>query len=276
MMDIDLRPDIDYPLWHALQRIKGGYGAIADVSSKRKALRKFGRNEAIGATPATVMTLPTGETEETLPSTNVNLVISSTSASDTQNLTLIEGHEFDGDDMLFRKSTTLLALTGQTSVDTGFDWGRVTRVRLSSAAVGTIYVHEGGATTNGVPDDLTTVHAIIPAGETQTQKASTTISSTDFYIITAATLAVLEKQAGRFAQSRIEVQPVNDGQDWYPLKQYVSAEATSGTTSILGAGEPALIVPPNHDVRLTAISGTEGVDVVAGMAGYLARVDRYV
>lgn len=270
MTDLSQRPDIDYPLWHALKQIEADYGKTCDASLRAKTLRKFGRNRNVGTSAATIMDLPTGQTQETLPSTNVSVVASSTSASDTQDITLLEGHESQNSDttLAFQASTTRVALTGQTSVDTGFDWARVTNVRLASPAVGTVYIHEGGATTNGVPDDLTTVHAIIQPGELQTQKASTSISSNDFWVITRASIGVLEKTGG-FIEARVEIQPFNNGQDWFPLTESFHTTYTSSTASMIGAGDAPLIVPSNYDVRIRAVANATGIDVVAGISGFL-------
>lgn len=46
---------------HALEVIEDTYGDAVSVDLKKKDLLKFGRNEAVGTTEATIMTLPAGE-----------------------------------------------------------------------------------------------------------------------------------------------------------------------------------------------------------------------
>lgn len=272
--DVETIPPFPYELWHALEQIRKDYGKICDVSGKAKRLRKWGQSETLGAARAVVETLPGSETEETLLSANAALVMSSSSTSDTtQTLDLFEGHTISGTDLVFAVSSdTALTLNGQTDVAlTGLDRARITRARLSAPAVGDIYFHEGGATTNGVPNDDTTVHAIIPAGEIQTQKASTSISATDFWIMTEATFGVTEKSAS-WAQCRVETKPWNES-GWYPVTQWIEASDSSGTVSLF-SGRVPIIIPYNHDVRMTAIADGASTSVIGGMAGLFARVDR--
>lgn len=59
-------PEISY----ALQRILNSYGDECSVTEKSKALLKFGRNESVGTSSSTLMTLAGSETNETYVSTN--------------------------------------------------------------------------------------------------------------------------------------------------------------------------------------------------------------
>jgi len=272
--DVETVPPLPYELWHALKQIRNDYGKICDITGKAKSLRKWGESLTLGTAKATVETLPGSETEETLLSANTALVMSSSSTSDTtQTLDLYEGHTISGTDLVFAASSdTALTLNGRTDVAlTGLDRARVSRARLSAPAVGNIYFHEGGATTNGVPNDATTVHAIIPAGEIQTQRTSTSISATDFWIMTEATFGVTEKSAS-WAQCRVETKPWNES-GWYPVTQWIEASDSSGTVSLFNGLVP-IIIPYNHDVRMSAIADGASTSVIGGMAGLFARVDR--
>jgi hypothetical protein len=165
---------IDWILAYAQEQIFDTYGDAVSIIKKKKPLRKFGTNAVVGTSRATVMTLPTGLTDETLLTEDTALSVVSSSTSDTtQTVTLVEGHTSSGTDLTFAVATPGTALNGRNIVSLGLSRTRLTRARLSLPAVGDIYFYEGGAVTAGVPDDLTTVHMMIPAGEIQTQKAST-------------------------------------------------------------------------------------------------------
>ena len=263
------QPIIDYRVKHAEEVIRDTYGQSASVDSKKKDLRKWGENTEVGTALTSIMTLPTGITAETYISTNGITTIVSTSASDTQNITFYEGNTISGSDLTFVNDSTVTALTGQTGVTLNTPVARITRARLSSPAVGTIYFYEGGTTTAGVPDDLSTVHMIIPAGEMQSQKAATSISSNDYYIISGATATVLEKTSA-WAQVRIEIKPVSES-NYFPITEWVGVSDSSGSVPLIHNGDPFLIVPSNHDVRLAAKANTSGIHVAGGMIGYLAK-----
>lgn len=251
----------------AVNEIGRQYGDVVSVVQKGKTLRKWGRNESIGTSEATVMTLPSGVLRETLLSSNGITSVSSTSASDTQNLILSEGQTLSGGNFTFSKDTTTVALTGQTDATLNTALARSTRARLSSPAVGTIYFHEGGATTGGVPDDLTTVHMMITPGEIQTQKASTSISQVDYWIITDASVSCLEKSAA-WVSARIEIKPLGDTY-FYPVTEWVNASDSSGKVNMLGSKD-FVIVPKNYDVRVTAFGSGANIDTACAMSGPLA------
>ena len=258
-------------LEQAVREIKSTYGGDVSVTEKRKSLLKFGQNESIGTSVATVMTLPGSETEEPLGTTNAITTVVSSSTSDTQDIEFYEGHTISGTDLTFIKETNSdagITLTGRTAVTLPTAVARATRARLSSPANGDIYFYEGGDITNGVPDDDTEVHMMISSGQTQTQKASTSMSSVDYWIITGFTVSVLEKTAS-FADARIEIKGVSETR-WFPISQNISASATSGTMQI--SFDPYIIVTKNHDVRVSAKANTSGIHVSSGIMGYLASI----
>ena len=257
----------DYHLSLALSRIEDQYGDIVSIDNKKKSLIKFGQNESVGTTSTTIMQLATGVHEILVASNLITSVVSS-SASDTGSF-YYEGHTISGSDASFSGVTNGTNLTGQTikTLDTALF--RITRARmLTSPAVGTIYFYEGGAVSGGVPTDLTKVHTIIKAGDVQTQKASTTTSSSDYWFIDSFTASVLKKTAS-FAQFRIESKPIT-GTLWYPQTQWVSVSNSSGTVQI--NLPEILIIPKNYDVRLVAIADGAGTHLSGGMSGWLGAI----
>jgi hypothetical protein len=258
----------DYRMAQAKRVILDTYGDVVSVEAKKKDLRKWGRNENVGTSNTTIMTLPIGLSNESLVTTNTITTMVSSSASDTQLLDFYEGQTISGTDLTFRFEGTDNALTGQTGKALTTPVARITRARLKSPAVGTIYFYRGGATTGGVPDTLANVHMMISPGEIQSQKASTSISQFDYYIITGATATVLEKTAS-YAQVRIETKNVSDTY-WYPITEWISATDASGSVDLLHGNDPYLIIPKNSDVRVNARANAANIDVSAGITGYLA------
>jgi hypothetical protein len=113
---------------------------------------------------------------------------------------------------------------------------------------------------------------MIPAGEIQTQKASTSVSASDYWVITNFTAGVLEKTAA-YAQVRVEIKPwTTTTNSWYPITEWLTVASGGGTRNLLEPNDPYLIVPKNHDVRLTAIADGASTPITGGMAGFLALV----
>lgn len=114
------------------------------------------------------------------------------------------------------------------------------------------------------------VHLVIPAGEIQSQKAQTSISAQDYWIITGATGSVLSKTAA-WAQFRLEIKPVSETY-FYPITQWIGVSDSSGTVPMIGAADPFAIVPANHDVRLVCQANQASTSVAGGFEGYLASI----
>ena len=257
----------DYWLTHALKVIQDTYGDVASVGRKNKDLLKFGRNTNIGSgAESTLMTLPGSEIHETYVNTNIINSIISTNAGDTEPVK-IEGHTIDGNgDFTFVIQE--VTLTGQTVVPLTTALARVTRVynNGTSEIAGTISVTETDTYVAGVPDTDTKVHCQIRAGEQQTEKAATTISSQDYWIVTKVYADVLEKTAS-FAE--IEFQVRDPGKIF--RHRLIMAASSNGGEAV-HEFKPYFIIPKNSDVRLTAIASGAGTDVSGGIEGVLAKV----
>lgn len=107
----------------------------------------------------------------------------------------------------------------------------------------------------------------IPAGLNQSEKASTSISSTDYWILTGMRGSVLEKTTNIFVDVILEVRLL--GGVFRPREQ-VAVSSVGGTTSLLF--KPYQIVPANADVRLRSRSSAAGTDVTGSIQGFLASV----
>jgi len=255
----------DFWLSHALSVIEGTYGDRVSVLQKDKDLLKFGRNTEVQTAKTTLMAHKSGTYNETYVASNLIDTISSSSGSDTEEIT-IEGHTVDGDGN-FTFVVQTKTLTGQTKAVLDTPLARCTRLYNSNGTdlVGTIYAYQDGAITSGVPDTGAEVHCVIPAGLNQSEKCATTISNNDYWIITSVDGHVLEKTA-TFVDFHLEIREkgkvFRDIFDW-------SAESGNGFTEKF---KPYLIVPANADIRVRGSAGANGKEASASIQGVLATV----
>ena len=249
---------------HAIEVISTTYGDTVSIQAKDKDLLKFGRNQLVNTTKSTVMTLPAGIDNETYVSTNIITQISSSSGSDTVAVT-VEGHTIAGG--VFTFVTQQATLTGQTAVVLGTALARVSRVVNNGATdlVGSLYVAETNALTAGVPDTDAKVHLIVVAGINNSEKAATTISNNDYWILTGFYADCLEKTAA-FGIVHLEIREAG--------KTFINKIDIACSTNFRGEHKfaPYLIVPKNADIRLRATANAAGKDISGGLGGVLAIV----
>lgn len=249
---------------HAKQVILADYSDAVSIEAKNKDLLKFGRSEFVQTTPTTLMTLPSGIYNETFVSTNAITSIVSDSTSDTTTV-IIEGHTISSGDLTF--VSQIATLTGQTAVTLTTPLARVTRCYASGSTdlVGTISICENDTYTAGVPNTPAGVHLQIRAGQNQSEKASTSLSSTDYWIVTRLYGDILEKTAA-IAEIALEIRRPGN----------VFRKVTDFSVSTSGGSMrkycPYIIIPPNSDIRLRAIASAANKIVSGGIGGVLAKV----
>jgi hypothetical protein len=248
-----------------------GGGQYWSIREKNKALSKFGARSGLGSTNSTVAPLG-GEAHETLLSTNGITSIVSSDNSDNQTY-VIEYHTINGagDELTFGVQT--VTLTGQAPAPLSVPCARVSRAYNTSVteSLGDIYLFEGGSVTLGVPDTSSEIHLQIEAGDQQSKKAATSISNQDAYFITQIITSVVSGSPGsQVVDFDIEIRQL--GSVWRPQLEW-SCQIGALSTVFLDL-DPVIIVPKNHDVRVSAetASGT-GVKVTAAFRGYLASLD---
>jgi hypothetical protein len=212
------------------------------------------------------MTLPASILNETFVSTNAITTISSSSASDTYQL-VVEGHTTSDGGLTFVFVVQTVTLTGQTQVALTTPLARVSRTYNNGSvdSVGDIYIYETDTTTAGVPDTAAKVHLIQQAGVNNSEKASTTISNTDYLILTSFYGDCLEKTAA-FATIHLEVRLAGK-----VFRNNVDISATTGGRGV-HEFKPYLVVPKNSDIRLRAIADGANTDISGGFQGVLASV----
>jgi hypothetical protein len=248
---------------HAKRIIFSDYGDSVSLEAKNKDLLKFGRNENVQTTSTTLMTLPASTYNETFVSTNIITSIISTSAADGEEVT-IEGHTVSGGDFTFVNQTK--TLTGQTVATLGTALARVTRVYNSDATelAGVVSVTENDTYSSGVPDTASKVHLQIRAGQQQSEKAATTLSSVDYWVVTSFYADMLEKTA---ASADVDLEIRLSGGVFRQVADVSCSESHRGVFEF----KPYLIVPPNSDVRLRARASANDKDISGGIHGALLK-----
>ena len=259
------------PLISAKRRIYADYGDYVSINKKNKSLLKFGRNVAVPTTGATLMTLGGSEVDETYATTNAITHFASSSSADTSLTITVEGHTIAAGVLTFVTQTvTSDASDGRTKTALTTAIARCTRAYVSGtkAAVGAIYFSEDVAYTAGVPQTDTAVHLVIRAGRQQSEKASTSISYTDYWIVTKFWCDVLTKTT---SSASIELQMRKVASTSYPFRKQAEISASNSARGS-ESQDPYFVVPKNSDVRLKAYSSGASVDVAGAIDGYLALV----
>lgn len=254
----------DGRLVQAEREIEATYGDRVSIDRKAKSLIKFGRSAELGTTG--LETVWTVGGNEVYVSDNSISFISSSSASDTQQIT-VEGHTVDANgDFTFVVQT--VTLEGQTTVALDTDLARVSRAYNSDSTelVGRVVVYENTTVVGGVPSDATKIHIDIPLGFQQSFKAATTFSNQDYYLCTGFYGAVSAKQSGA-VDFYIEIR--DKGKVFLP-KGCFTASSTGGAADI--SLDPAILIPKNADIRVRCETETNNIVAFGIFKGYLAKV----
>ena len=158
-------------------------------------------------------------------------------------------------------------MNGQNKVVLTTPLARVSRVVNSGSndLIGNIYAYEDDTITAGVPDTDAKVHLIVDTGLNNSEKASTTISSTQYWIVTGFYGDTLEKTAS-FASIHLELKESGE--------TFINKVDISANTGGRGdhSFKPYLIVKPNSDIKLSAKAGGAGTNVSGGIEGILVTI----
>ena len=263
-MSLNVYPPVsEHDPWmeHAISNIFADFGDDVSTENKNKDLLKYGRSTQVQTTTSTLMTLPTGTFTETYVSSNLINSIISTNTGDTEEVK-IEGHTISGSNLTFVVQT--VTLTGQTAASLGTALARVTRVynNDSTELAGTISVTETDTYASGVPDTDAKVHLQIRAGEQQSEKCATSISSSDYWVVTSFYADMLSKTA---ASADVDLEIRISGKVFRPVASISVSESHRAVFNF----KPYLIVAPNSDIRMTARANANGKDISGGIEGTL-------
>lgn len=245
------------------REIQATYGDYVSIDKKAKSLLKFGRSGELSTN--TMETISTVGGNETYLTTNDIAFISSSSASDTQQIT-IEGHTISNGEFTFVVQTA--TLSGQNAVGLTTDLARVSRIYNSDSTelVGRVVVYENATLSGGIPTDVTKIHIDIIAGFQQSFKAATTFSNTDYFIMTELYGAVSLKQT---AAVDFYLEMREAGKVFRQISCFTASSAGGNSDIKL---DPAIIIPKNADVRLRCETGTNNAVAFGIFKGYLAKV----
>ena len=245
------------------REIQATYGDYVSIDKKAKSLLKFGRSGELSTN--TMETISTVGGNETYLTTNDIAFISSSSASDTQQIT-IEGHTISNGEFTFVVQTA--TLSGQNAVGLTTDLARVSRIynNDSTELVGRVVVYENATLSGGIPTDVTKIHIDIPVGFQQSFKAATTFSNTDYFIMTELYGAVSLKQT---AAVDFYLEMREAGKVFRQISCFTASSAGGNSDIKL---DPAIIIPKNADVRLRCETGTNNAVAFGIFKGYLAKV----
>lgn len=161
-------------------------------------------------------------------------------------------------------------LAGQTKTALTTPLARCTRAynpeqNKASNMTGPVYIAQDVTFTSGVPVAAST-HCIIPAGKNQTRKASTSLSSLDFWIVTQIHGHMLTKQSA-FAEITLEVRQEGGV---FRAQDVIAISANGGGQDV--PEQPYIVIPANSDVRLVSKADQNGRSVGGSILGYLATV----
>ena len=236
---------------HAIEVIASTYGERVRI--KDKFLSKFGRFASLGTAYETVQEQGGLEVKQT---DNLIDTVVSDNAGDNQSVR-IEGHTIDGSgNLTFTVQTP--TLNGTTNVTLSTPLARATRITNEGSTdfAGTVTIFD--ATTPA------TIFLQADGTHNRSQKAATSISSKDYWIITGLYGAV-EKKAAASADFSLQVKKQGG-----VFQEVFGFTASSSAVSPLLQLTSPIIVPSNSDVRLNAAASTSGVEVVGRIEGYLA------
>jgi hypothetical protein len=250
----------NYWIAQARNQIKDRYGVDVTVNGKAKGLRKFGRNDDLNT--ATFETIWMLGGHETYATGNTIDTISSSSTGDTQEVK-IEGHTLSGNDLTFVVQTA--TLTGQTKALLTTPLYRANRMYNNGSTdfAGSVYLYEDTAISGGVPTDTTKAHLLATGIRNQSEKAATSLSSVDFWIIDHVYGSVSAKAAGR-VEFHVQVREYG--------KVFRSILNVSTSDNFSMDITPHIVVPPNSDFRIVALASAANMECEAGADGLLAMI----
>ena len=256
----------DGRLVQAEREIYQTFGDQVSIDKKAKSLIKFGKSREMPAN--SLETVWTAGGNETYVVSNAITHISSSSALDTQEI-FIEGHTVTdtGTDSKFTFLTQTVTLNGQNTVALDIPLARVSHIYNNNGTElqGRVVVYEDTTISTGIPTDATKIHIDIPAGLQGSLKGATTFSNTDYYILTGGFGSVSKKQDAS-VDFFLEIRQAGK-----VFVQQAAISASSGGPWNVEL-DPAVIVPKNADVRITAESDSNNAVVYGVFKGYLAKV----
>lgn len=256
------------------------YGDLVSVEQKGKTLNKFGRNRVVGTSFATIAELQGATLHAPYGATNAQNSVVCSNTGETQ-VWMYEGYSVDESGNL-SFVVGEVTLTGRTRAALPTPVRDITRAYVkpsgdfenpSVAAVGDIYFYDNtdGDNGSGVPTTAANTSLVLLSGETQSEKAATSISAGDYWFITEFSSAIADATGPtNFAVVRMETRDVANGGAWRPLgRDYILWPDSVGITREF---PEVAIVPKSHDWRAVGRVDGGACTLTAEARGYLAAV----
>ena len=263
MYDPDPRVD------HAIRVIKSTYGDSVSVRNKEKDILKFGRNDKLGTTRATIMLFEGNETQETDLNDNSIDSLVCTDATFT-GAVAVEGHYFQDGVRVF--TVQIVTMNGQTPVPLTTPLGFITRIANASAsnlAADTDrvfgYVSTGTTVTSGVPSPTSKIHILFTGKDNQSRKCATALSNVDYWIVTKIYGGILKKTSSSVDFS-LQIKELGGV---FRTREQMAVNSLGETFAEVNF-DPFLIVPKNAIIRMEGEASDANVSAIAGIHGYLA------
>lgn len=237
----------------AIREIKVQFGDDVSVISKGKSERKYGYNADVGTTIETVWQVGG---DETFPAGNNIDIVTSTAAGDTQDV-LIEGFTLSGSALTFVSQTATLSGTDNVVLTTPLY--RATRL-----------INEGATDFAGVvtvEDNTTSTHISVPIGVTnQSLKCATAVADGEYWILTQIAFGV-SRTLTRSVDFSLEIREFGK-----TFRNRLTFPASNDSGMQIFEPDPCIIVRPNSDIRMRAVSSGITTGVFAFLGGPLADV----
>ena len=243
----------DYWVERAVQNIKAEYGDTVSVEAKNKSLIKYGVNTDLDN--GVRETIWTEGGDETYPTGNNIDIITSTEATDNQEV-VIEGHTLSGSNLTFVTQTATLNGTADVTLSTPLYRANRMYNNGSTNFAGIITVEDNGTST----------HLKCTGATNQSLKCATSLSSTDYWIVTALDVSV---RRSTDASVDFELQVREYGKAWR-TRYYITSNSFAGGQLI--QLEPCITIPPNSDVRMVGTSNVNNTGASSSIHGVLASI----
>ena len=260
------------PLALAMREIETTYGDKVSPYEKGKTLLKFGRNSDMSLNELeTLWEVGGNETYVPFDGTNPIDTASSSDVGDNASVTY-EYHTQSGTgaDTQFTFGIGTFTVNGQNKVTLPTSVARVSRAYVNSGTLnGDLYIYQDGAITGGVPNTAADIHISVlgSIGQTQSFKAATTFSNSDYFICTGGFVSVARKTSGT-VDFQLQVRRVNSV--FRPVARLSLNSAAQDTVQI--SLFPYAIVPKNADMRIVGTSSANAVEADGAFEGWLASV----
>lgn len=237
----------------ALRRIHTKYGQVCEVLEGGQVLA-HGRDEDLDTGDLWDQVWLTGG-NEVLPSDNLINTVVSTDSGDTQEVE-IEGLTLNGG--VFTRVIQIVTLTGDVDKPLPTPLARVVRLTNTGTTnfAGTVTVRQSVAGT---------VHITIPPVYNNSLKAANTVANDEYFLLAQLAGSVVST-ANTFIRFSLQVRPVGGVFLHQPMLVVHSYSPFSAVDF-----DPLLVVPPNSDIRVEALTTASNVAVDGWVSGFVAK-----